>query len=85
MCFSFKHLSLGVPVCSKIDIFLEKVGLGEGGLEGGHFRSKNFIADFLYSKWYILVIYFGKISKKGELGGGGSSPIQKIIAIFFVN
>ena len=40
----------------------------EGG--GGISDPKNDIADFLVSKQYILVVNFGKMSKKGGGGGG---------------
>ena len=40
------------------------------------FDPKNSIADFLYSKRYILVLNVGENVRKG--GEGGASPIQKI-------
>ena len=39
---------IGAPVISDLDFFL----ISSKG--GGHFWSKNLIADFLYSKQYIL-------------------------------
>ena len=52
----------------------------EGGGGGGFISGpKNFIADFLHSKRYILVIYFGKNVQKGGGGGVISNP-KKIIA-----
>ena len=45
--------------------------------EGGGVISdtKNYIADFLVSKRYILVVNFGKNVQKGREGGGSSSIV----------
>ena len=64
--------NLGVTVVSNLDVFLKKVRRG-----GVISDPKNYIADFLVSKRYILVVNFGKnVQKGGEVGE--SSPIQKI-------
>ena len=60
---------LGVTGASNLDVFLKKV---RGG--GAISDPKNYIADFLVSKRYILVVNLGKNVQKG---GGASSPIQK--------
>ena len=58
----------------KYGCFFVKSPKGGGGIISD---TKNYIADFLVSKRYILVVNFGKnVQKGGE--GGGSSPIQKI-------
>ena len=62
--FQFQ-LNLGTTRATKIDVFLKKVG--RGGLISD---PKNYIADFLVSKRYILVVNFGKKFQKGGEGGG---------------
>ena len=56
--------NLGVTVVSNLDVFLKKVRRGGGG--GVISDPKNYIADFLVSKRYILVVNFGKNVQKGE-------------------
>ena len=50
-----------MTISSNLDVFLKKVGGGGGG--GGVISNpKNYIADFLVSQRYILVVNFGVIS-----------------------
>ena len=48
----------------------------------GIYDSQKIIAVFLYSKWYILIISFGKEIKRRE---GGSFLILKIVLQIYVN
>ena len=60
-----------------LDVFLEKVRRGGGGVISD---PKNFIADFFYLEQYILVVNFGKNVQKGGKGEGVIPNPKNVIA-----
>ena len=58
-----------------MDVFLEKFRRGGGVISD----PKKYVADFLVSKRYILVVNFGKNVQKGGKGGVISNP-KNVIA-----